>query len=116
MKYAISTRIIRIPASGRITPNLISYALKKGADKVLIGDCPQISLRVPWSSDVAKKNIQAVEQKLKDAGVKGKRIYFKEFGAGDLTGFVSTVNELYEEAKNQEDIPDEIKEKLCRRK
>ena len=116
MKYSTDTRIMRMPSSGRVTPNLIMYAFKKGADAVLIGDCELNNLPVPWTSKVGKENIEVAKQRLQEAGVKDDRIFFEEFNAGALQRFIDTVTNISEAIKGLQPITSEVKEGLCQRK
>lgn len=116
MKYTAETRIMRMPSSGRVTPNLIMYAFKKGADAVLIGDCEINNLPVPWTSKIGKENIEIAKKRLQDAGVKDDRIFFEEFNAGALQRFIDTVTNISETMKGYEPITSEVKEGLCQRK
>lgn len=99
MKYDIDTRIMRVPSAARITSKLIIHAVKKGADMVLLGDCPAASSQYPWSREIAEKSIAIAEKHLEKAGIKGKRIFFEEFTAGDLVKFTTKISELSAEVK-----------------
>jgi len=99
MKYDIDARIMRVPSSARITTSLIIHAFKKGADMVVLGDCPVASSQFPWSREVAEKSIAAAAEILEKAGIEGKRIYFEEFVAVNLVKFTGLVNDLGAKAK-----------------
>ena len=104
MKYDIDTRIIRIPSSARVTAKLIIYSFKKGADLVILGDCPTASSQFPWSKDIAEKSMEEAAGKLKVAGIEGERIFFSEFTAGDLLKFTGMVNDLSARMKQYPEI------------
>ncbi len=116
MKYSTDVRIIRVPSSGRVTPSLMMYAMKKGADAILIGDCEKDKLRVSWTSEICRKSIDAAKKILADAGVDGERIYFDEFTAGSLAKFVDRVNGIAESVTKMKKITSDIREELCQRK
>jgi len=96
MTYSGDVRIIRIPSAGRISPKLIVFAFEKGADGILIGDCPEKSSRYPWSKQKIEETIQSVGIQLRGMGIEENRVVFSEFASGMLTTFVEKVNQLAE--------------------
>jgi heterodisulfide reductase subunit A len=112
MKYDIDTRIVRIPSAARVTPQLIAYSFKQGADLVLLGDCPTISSLYPWSKAIAENSICKAEKLLQKAGIDGKRIHFSDFTAGDLQKFTTMINELSAQVDHFKPISAEQRNKL----
>ena len=96
MTYSGDVRIIRIPSAGRISPKLIVFAFEKGADGILIGDCPEKNSRYPWSKQKIEETIQSVGIQLRGMGIEENRVVFSEFASGMLTTFVEKVNQLAE--------------------
>ena len=112
MKYDIDTRIMRVPSSSRITPNLILHAFKKGADLVILGDCPSASSLFPWSKDVAEQSIAHAKVRLAEAGIADERIFFSEFTTGDLQKFIALITDLSAKIKAAEPITDQQRSEL----
>ena len=110
MKYSGDVRVLRIPSSALISPNLLLYSFKQGADGILLGDCQEKSSRFPWSKKMTLKNIEEVETKLELAGVKGNRVVFSEFASGMLAVFVEKVNQLANSVMNYKSITKEQKD------
>ncbi len=113
MKYAYDNRVVMVPSSCRVTSELILFAFAKGADIVLVGDCPEKGNRFDWAHEFAKKYIEGAKKKLAEKGVEGDRILFDAFTASDLAKFVDTMNSISEKMKKLPDIDrskrDEIK-------
>ncbi len=112
MKYANDNRVLMVPSSCRITPNLVAFAFAKGADIVLIGDCPEKGNKFEWAHDFAKKYIEQAKQILADKGVETDRIVFDDFTASNLPKFVETMNALSEKMKKLPDIDSKIRADL----
>jgi heterodisulfide reductase subunit A2 len=112
MKYDIDTRIIRVPSAARISSRLLTYSFKKGADLVILGDCPEASSLYPWSKRVTENTIKEASEKLQNAGIADERIYFSEFTAGDLQKFMGLVNDLAAKVKSTEAISQEQRSRL----
>jgi len=101
-----------VPSSSRITPNLILHAFKKGADLVILGDCPSASSLFPWSKDVAEQSIAHAKARLAEAGIADERIFFSEFTTGDLQKFIALITDLSAKVKAAEPITDQQRSEL----
>jgi heterodisulfide reductase subunit A2 len=112
MKYTNYVRVFRIPSGSRITPNLIQFAFKKGADAVFIGDSPAKSSRFEWANNITKDNIGIVQNKFNELKIDSGRLIFSQFTAGDLTKFINEINQLAEKVDNLKPIPEDIKDQL----
>lgn len=104
MKYPVNTRVFRIPSSSRVQPGLMLHAFACGADAVLIGDCPEKASRFAWSYDMTRKNIESVQNQLASSGVKGDRVFFETFTAGDLARFVEKITAITDQMERETPI------------
>ncbi|MFC1887526.1 FAD-dependent oxidoreductase [Candidatus Cloacimonadota bacterium] len=112
MKYSTDTRIFRVPNGGRVTPNLIKFAFKKGADAVMIGDSPVKSSRFGWTNEVIEQNLQTVRSRFKELNIDPERLIFREYTAGQLTDFITDVDTLAEELNDMDPLSTEIRNEL----
>ncbi len=112
MKYSTDSRIFRIPSGSRMTPNLIKFALSKGADAVMIGDSPEKSSRFAWANNVTKENIKQVQSTLNDLKIEPGRLIFKEYTAGELVRFTNDVDAIAEYLGTISPISKETRDKL----
>ncbi|MEA2095314.1 MAG: hydrogenase iron-sulfur subunit [Candidatus Cloacimonadota bacterium] len=112
MKYTNYARVFRIPSGSRITPNLIQFAFKKGADAVFIGDSPAKSSRFEWANNVTKDNIGIVQNKFKELKIDSSRLIFSQFTAGDLMKFINEINQLAEKIDALKPISEDTKDQL----
>ena len=112
MKYTNYVRVFRIPSGSRITPNLIQFAFKKGADAVFIGDSPSKGSHFEWANGITKNNINIVKNRFKELKIDSGRLIFSEFTAGDLMKFINEINQLAENIDDLEPISKDIKDQL----
>ena len=101
LSYPSETRIIRIPSGSRITPKLMLYALKEGADGIFIGECDKKASPYTGSVEAIKENVNLVKEILKSAGIDEERIKFAELLASLLTDFYKYVAELVRYTKKE---------------
>ncbi len=112
MKYSANSRIIRIPAGGRVTPELILKSFYYGADAILIADPEEKSSPYKTSLKEMMKNYQKALQILKETGIEENRLLAMNFVTVMLVKFVTTVNNLDKMLDKIGNIPQEKREKL----
>lgn len=98
-QYPPSIRIIRVPCSGRVSPNMILHALKSGADGVLVsgchpGDCHYISGNL-----YARRRFALLKNLLEFIGIEPERVNFSWVSASEGEQFAEIVNEITQKIK-----------------
>jgi coenzyme F420-reducing hydrogenase delta subunit len=93
-QYPASIRIIRVPCSGRVSPNMILDALKAGADGVLVsgchpGDCHYISGNL-----YARRRFALLKNFLEFIGIEPGRVNFSWVSASEGGQFADVVKEV----------------------
>jgi coenzyme F420-reducing hydrogenase delta subunit len=99
MQYAPNIRIIRVPCSGRINPLHIVFALRQGADGVLVsgchpGDCHYIS-----GNYVARRKFSMLKNLLEHVGINPERVQFSWVSAAEGARFAALVEKVVEDVK-----------------
>jgi len=112
LSYPAETRIIRVPSGSRITPKLILYAFKSGADGIFIGECDDRASPYTGSVDKIKTNVSLVKEILNKEGISPERLKFAELLASLLTDFYKHITELTKFLKKEEPISTEKRERL----
>jgi heterodisulfide reductase subunit A len=116
LSYPAETRIIRIPSSARISPQLMLYAFHKGADAIFLGECDHKASPYTGSVDAIERNLTVARWVLEEEGVSPERIRFSELLASLLTDFYKNVTSLVKLAKKEaEPITPEQRERLGQR-
>jgi F420-non-reducing hydrogenase iron-sulfur subunit len=99
MVYPPNVRIVRVMCSGRVDPQLVLEAYRKGADGVLILACH------PGDCHYKEGNLRAAERHrllldlLRPFGVEEARCRFDYVSAGEPERFVRVVTEMVEELR-----------------
>ncbi|MDG6904979.1 MAG: hydrogenase iron-sulfur subunit [Nitrososphaerota archaeon] len=94
--YPSSTRILRIPCSSMIRPELIIYAFEHGFDGVFVaadgGDCPYLR----DCPDRTSKRIQKTYEHMKEKGIEQGRLRMAGICSVCSEAFAKNVKTLYE--------------------
>ena len=98
-QYPSSIRIVRVPCSGRVSPNMILDALKNGADGVLVsgchpGDCHYISGNL-----YARRRFALLKRFLEFIGIEPDRVNFTWISASEGEQFAKVASEVTEKVK-----------------
>ncbi len=98
-QYPPNIRIVKVPCSGRISPNLILNALNNGADGVLVsgchpGDCHYIS-----GNYFARRRFALFDNLLEFIGIEPGRVNFSWISASEGEQFAEVVKEVTAKVK-----------------
>ena len=98
-QYPPSIRIVRVPCSGRVSPNMILDALRSGADGVLVsgchpGDCHYIS-----GNFYARRRFALFKRFLEFIGIESDRVNFTWISASEGEQFAQVAREVTERVK-----------------
>ncbi len=98
-QYPPSIRIVRVPCSGRVSPNMILDALRSGADGVLVsgchpGDCHYIS-----GNFYARRRFALFKRFLEFIGIEPDRVNFTWISASEGEQFAQVAREVTERVK-----------------
>jgi heterodisulfide reductase subunit A len=110
--YADIIRIIRVPSSSRVSPELIIRAFALGADGVFLGDCEAKSTSYPGSIEYSQETVKKVKSILKGEGINPERLMFFQFATVMIPKFVMLMNRIAGTASGSEDIPEELRNSL----
>jgi F420-non-reducing hydrogenase iron-sulfur subunit len=94
MKYAPNVRVIRVMCSGRIDPQFVVAALRRGADGVLVGGCHPGDCHYQEGNYKARRRVVAMKEILKDAGFDEKRVWLRWISASEGSRFADTIREM----------------------
>ncbi len=101
IKYPANIKSIRVMCSGRVEPDFILDALKKGADGVLVAGCHPGDCHYQSGNYKANRRIKLLKKLLEDMGVEPERVRFEYISASEgqkfahvVTDFVATLKKL----------------------
>jgi F420-non-reducing hydrogenase iron-sulfur subunit len=99
MQYPATTRVVRIPCTGRMSPKFALAALREGADAVWVsgwhpGECHYLE-----GNYYARRKFVLMKNLLELMGVEPDRIHFSWISSAESTKFVKVVSEIAEKVK-----------------
>lgn len=96
MRYAPSTRVIRVMCSGRIDPEFIMEAFAKGADGVLIGGCHPGDCHYSEGNYKCLRRYKLLQKYIEQMGIDKDRMRLEWISAAEGKKLQEVVNEMTE--------------------
>lgn len=94
LKYAANIRVIRLMCSGRVDPQFILEALKRGADGVLVGGCHPGDCHYVEGNYKMLRRFELLQRMLGDLGVERERVRLEWISAAEGEKVKAVVNEM----------------------
>ena len=94
MKYPSNARVIRVMCSGRIDPQFILEALRKGADGVLIGGCHPNDCHYAEGNYKMLRRYRMLQRLLGDMGIEDARVRLEWISAAEGEKVKVVMNEM----------------------
>lgn len=99
MLYAPNTRVIRVMCSGRIDPQFVLTALRRGADGVLIGGCHPGDCHYQEGNYKCLRRYQLLQQLLGQMGIEPERVRLEWISASEGDRLRDVVNDMVAKLK-----------------
>jgi len=96
MSYAPNTRVIRVMCSGRIDPEFVLTALRKGADGVLIGGCHPGDCHYQEGNYKCLRRFRLLKRYLAQMGVEDERVRLEWIAASEADRVRRVTDEMSE--------------------
>lgn len=94
MKYAPNVRVIRLMCSGRVDPQFVLEALRRGADGVLIGGCHPGDCHYVEGNTKMLRRFRLLRRMLADLGIAEQRVRLEWISAAEGERVKSVINEM----------------------
>jgi F420-non-reducing hydrogenase iron-sulfur subunit len=94
IRYAPNARVIRVMCSGRVDPQFILEAFRKGADGVLIGGCHPGDCHYIEGNYKALRRMQLLKRMMKDMGIEEQRFRLEWISASEGDRVKTVINEM----------------------
>lgn len=98
-QYAPNIRIIKVPCSGRVSPQMILSAIMQGADGVLVSGCHPGDCHYMTGNLFARRRFALLKGLLEFIGIEKDRINFTWVSASEGEQFAKIVNEVTKKIK-----------------
>lgn len=99
MTYAPNTRVIRLMCSGRLDPEFVLAALRRGADGVLIGGCHPGDCHYREGNYKALRRFKLLQRFLEQMGVERQRVRLEWIAASEGDKVQRVTNEMVAQIK-----------------
>lgn len=108
LRYAPSTRVIRVMCSGRIDPEFIMESFAKGADGVLIGGCHPGDCHYSEGNYKCLRRFTLMQKYAEQMGIEKDRLRLEWISASEGKKLQEVVNDMTEQIRQLG--PSKIKE------
>ncbi len=99
LKYAANVRVIRLMCSGRVDPQFILDALRRGADGVLIGGCHPGDCHYVEGNYKMLRRFRLLRRMLRDLGIDERRVRLEWISAAEGERVKTVINEMTAQIK-----------------
>jgi F420-non-reducing hydrogenase iron-sulfur subunit len=96
LRYAPTTRVIRVMCSGRIEPSFILEAFVNGADGVLIGGCHPGDCHYSEGNYKCLRRYRLLQRYIEQMGIEKERMRLEWISASEGKRLQEVVNEMTE--------------------
>lgn len=92
-------RVVRVPCSGRIRPELILAAFHRGADGVLVSGCHPGDCHYAQGNYFARRRLAMTADLLETMGIDPRRLRFEWCSAAEGSKVAQVINEMAEDVR-----------------
>jgi F420-non-reducing hydrogenase iron-sulfur subunit len=94
MEYPAGFRVVRVPCTGRISPNFVLQAFRQGADGVWISGCHPGDCHYVTGNLHARRRFQLLKNLLEFTGVEPGRLHFSWISSAEAEKFQAKAKEV----------------------
>jgi F420-non-reducing hydrogenase iron-sulfur subunit len=94
LTHASNARVVRVMCSGRIDPQFILAALRRGADGVLIGGCHPGDCHYQEGNYKALRRVTLLKRMLATMGIEGERVRLEWISASEGDRVQRVMNDM----------------------
>lgn len=99
ISYPANIKIVRVMCSGRVNPLFVIYALRHGADGVLIAGCHPGECHYMQGNYLARRRFTLIRRLIGYVGIDPRRFRVSWVSASEGLKFADLVREMVEEIK-----------------
>lgn len=96
MKYPPNVKIIRVPCSGRISPELVLRTFREGADGVMVLGCHIGDCHYSTGNHRTAKRMPVLKKLLEHNGIESDRLYIDWVSAAEGEKFATVIKNFTE--------------------
>lgn len=99
LRYPANVRVVRVMCSGRVNPLFVMYALREGADGVLICGCHIGDCHYQTGNHQTEKRIPLLKNGLEALGIDPRRVRLEWVSASEGARYVEVIKNFIEEVR-----------------
>jgi F420-non-reducing hydrogenase iron-sulfur subunit len=99
MKYAANVRVIRLMCSGRLDPQFVVTALRRGADGVLVGGCHPGDCHYQEGNYKCVRRMELLRRMVGQMGIEPERLRLEWISASEGEKLRDVVNDMVAQIK-----------------
>jgi len=99
LKYPPNVKIIRVPCSGRISPELVLRTFREGADGVMVLGCHIGDCHYSTGNHRTAKRMPVLKKLLEYSGIEPQRLYVNWVSAAEGEKFANIIHEFTEQIR-----------------
>jgi F420-non-reducing hydrogenase iron-sulfur subunit len=96
MKYPPNVKIIRVPCSGRVSPELVLRTFREGADGVMVLGCHIGDCHYSTGNHRTAKRMPILKKLLEYTGIESGRLYINWVSAAEGEKFTTVIKDFTE--------------------
>ncbi|RPI82250.1 MAG: hydrogenase iron-sulfur subunit [Chloroflexi bacterium] len=94
LKYATNVKVVRVPCSGRISPELVLRTFREGADGVMVLGCHIGDCHYGTGNHRTAKRMPILKKLLEYNGIDPERLYINWVSAAEGEKFATVIDEF----------------------
>ncbi len=99
LQYPPTTRVLRVPCSGRTNPQFVIRAFQKGVDGVLVAGCHPGDCHFSTGNYFARRRYLLMKRLMDFVGIDSRRFHVRWISGSEGPKFQQVVTEITEEIK-----------------
>lgn len=99
LKYPPNVKIIRVPCSGRISPELVLRTFREGADGVMVLGCHIGDCHYSTGNHRTAKRMPVLKKLLEYSGIDPERLYINWVSAAEGERFATIIRDFTEKIR-----------------
>lgn len=99
LQYPPTTRVLRVPCSGRVNPQFVIRAFQKGVDGVLVAGCHPGDCHFSTGNYFARRRFLLMKRLMDFVGIDSRRFHVRWISGSEGPKFQQVVTEITEEIR-----------------
>lgn len=100
MKYPPNVKVVRVPCSGRISPELVLRTFREGADGVMVLGCHIGDCHYSTGNHRTAKRMPMLKKLLEYTGIDPERLYINWVSAAEGEKYATVITEFTEKMRS----------------